>query len=132
MPDDAEDFDAIKEIKTVNGKAKKKLKSVPALWFTSFEIKMRHLDFTQKFAPGKYPAYDNYKAIECSWCKNVPGDYSGVIGVPITFFDWYNPEQFELLGLNDDLILNGENVFKRILIKRRRGGYRFICRKWAA
>lgn len=122
VPDDAEDFDAIKEIKTFNGKAKKKLKSVPALWFTSFEIKMRHLDFTQKFVPEKYPAYDNYKAIECSWSKNVPWDYSGVIGVPITFFDWYNPEQFELLCLNDHLILNGEEVFKRILIKRRMGG----------
>ena len=122
VPDDAEDFDAIKEIKTFNGKAKKKLKSVPALWFTSFEIKMRHLDFTQKFAPEKYPAYDNYKAIECSWCKNVLGDYSGVIGVPITFFDWYNSEQFELLCMNGDLFLNGENVFKRILIKRRMVG----------
>lgn len=122
VPDDAEDFDAIKEIKTFIGTEKKKLKSVPALFFTTFRIKERHLDFTQKFAPEKFPAYDNYKAIECSWSKNVPGDYSGVIGVPITFFDWYNPEQFELLCLNGDLILNGEGVFKRILIKRRMGG----------
>lgn len=49
----------------------------------------------------KYPNYDNYDAIEVPFTECIPSDYEGVMGVPITFFDKYNPEQFEVLGITD-------------------------------
>ena len=70
-------------------------------WFTNLEIKKRHEDIIlyKTYAPEAYPTYDNYDAIEVGKTADIPSDYEGVMGVPITFLDKYNPEQFEILGI---------------------------------
>lgn len=71
-------------------------------WFTNLDITKRHQNVDMRgnyYDPEKYPKYDNYDAIECSKVADIPIDYDGVIGVPITFLDWYNPEQFEIIGI---------------------------------
>ena len=72
-------------------------------WFTNLDITKRHeeLILYQKFDPELYPTYDNYNAIEVSRTKDIPIDYKGVMAVPITFLDKYNPDQFEILGIMD-------------------------------
>ena len=73
------------------------------MWFTNLDHAKRHenLILVEKYSPARYPHYDNYDAIEVSRVADIPEDWAGVMGVPITFFDKYNPEQFEILG-NDD------------------------------
>ena len=72
------------------------------LWLTNLDIRKRHEDITLfkriKDEPELFPHYDNYDAIEVSKTAFIPCDYEGVMGVPITFLDKYNPDQFELLG----------------------------------
>lgn len=69
-------------------------------WITTFPVaNKKKLVLTATYDPEKYPKYDNYDAIEVSRVKNIPYDYDGVMGVPITFLDHYSPEQFEILGL---------------------------------
>lgn len=69
-------------------------------WFTNLDIAKRHeeLILFKKYNKAEYPTYDNYKAIEVSKTNDIPIDYKGVMGVPITFMNKYNPEQFEILG----------------------------------
>ena len=99
-------------------------------WFTNLDTTKRHEDITlyKKYTPEEYPKYDNVDAIEVSKTAIIPYDYAGVMGVPITFLDKYNPEQFEILGL-DDLNnewrgrgpdLNGKCLYRRILIRRKK------------
>ena len=73
-----------------------------AMWFTNLDIKKRHEEFTlyKNHTPDEYPEYDNYDAIEVSKTKDIPSDFDGVMGVPITFLDKYNPKQFEILGMS--------------------------------
>jgi hypothetical protein len=75
------------------------------VWFTNLDTKRRHEDLilykTYKGNENEYPKYDNYDAINCDKTKDIPMDYTGVIGVPITFIDKYNPEQFEIIGLGN-------------------------------
>ena len=68
-------------------------------WFTNLVHKKRneYLDLYKKYTPEEYPKYDNYDAIEVSKVADIPEDYNGVMGVPITFLDKYNPEQFEII-----------------------------------
>ncbi|MBD5378653.1 MAG: modification methylase [Bacteroides sp.] len=70
-------------------------------WFTNMEIKKRHEDLIlyKTYTPEEYPKYANYDAINVNRTEDIPIDYTGVIGVPITFMDKYNPEQFEILGV---------------------------------
>ena len=121
----------------------KKIGKVPAIsWFTNLEHDHRNrpLDLTQRYDPRYYPKYDNYDAIECSKVMDIPRDYDGVIGVPITFLDKYCPTQFRIVGMSasakyrkeivglpfignenkDDgrPILNGKNTYARILIQK--------------
>lgn len=69
-------------------------------WFTNLDLKKRHetMVLVKRYDPETYPHYDNYNAIEVSKVSNIPCDYDGVMGVPITFLDKYNPEQFEIVG----------------------------------
>lgn len=70
-------------------------------WFTNLFV-TKHKEFItlyKRYTPEEYPRYDNYDAIEVSKTANIPCDYDGVMGVPITFLDKYNPEQFEILGI---------------------------------
>jgi hypothetical protein len=79
----------------------KKAKHIMACWFTNFEISKRSekliLYKTYKGHESDYPKYDNYDAIEVSKVQDIPVDYKGVMGVPITFLDKYNPGQFDIV-----------------------------------
>lgn len=107
-----------------------------ACWFTNLDIKKRHEElflsstyykkdgFVPQASLDRWPHYDNYDAIEVSKVKDIPVDYAGVMGVPITFLDKYNPEQFEIIkfrkGDDDkDLSVNGKCPYFRILIRAR-------------
>ena len=71
------------------------------MWFTNLDIKKRHeiLDLYKKYNPEEYPKYENYNAINVDKTADIPEDYDGEMGVPITFLDKYNPDQFEIIGL---------------------------------
>lgn len=71
-------------------------------WFTNLDIKKRHeeLVLVEEYDPDKYPKYVNYDAIEVGKTAQIPCDYAGHMGVPITFMDKYNPDQFEIVGMN--------------------------------
>ncbi|WP_294429973.1 adenine-specific methyltransferase EcoRI family protein [uncultured Treponema sp.] len=71
-------------------------------WYTNLDITKRHEDLIlyETYTPEKYPKYDNYDAIEVSKVSEIPNDYLGWMGVPITFLDKYNPDQFEIKGLS--------------------------------
>ena len=80
---------------------------VPAVaWYTNLDIDKRHEDLIlyKRYNPEEYPTYDNYDAIEVSKVSDIPCDYDGVMGVPITFLDKYNPNQFEIIGQGQGLL----------------------------
>ena len=79
----------------------KKVINVPSIWFTNLDHHKRHekIDLYKTYSPDEYPHYDNYDAIEVGKTAEIPCDYYGIIGVPITFIDKYNPEQFEIVGI---------------------------------
>jgi hypothetical protein len=70
-------------------------------WFTNLDTTKRHEIMTlyKKYSPEEYPKYDNYDAINVDKVADMPADYEGDMGVPVTFLDKYNPEQFEIIGL---------------------------------
>jgi len=86
----------------INGK---KVKTVGAIWYTNLEVLKRHEPLTlyKKYSPKEYPKYYNYEAIEISKITDIPQDYDGAMGVPVTFLDKYNPEQFEIIGSSREL-----------------------------
>ncbi|WP_137652758.1 type II toxin-antitoxin system RelB/DinJ family antitoxin [Bifidobacterium moukalabense] len=116
-------------------------------WFTNIDNGRRHeaLRLTHNFDPSLYPQYENYNAIDVSKTINIPADYDGYMGVPITFLDKYCPEQFEIVMLangnartnvDGDMltcvgyvhhpedrggvgIVNGKRVYARVIIRRR-------------
>jgi hypothetical protein len=110
------------------------------MWFTNLDHKKRHeeLILFRKYDPSEYPKYDNYDAINVSKYIDIPVDYDGAMGVPVTFLDKYNPDQFEILSCNDiktnektafkehglikdkDGTINGKPVYVRIVIRRRK------------
>ena len=102
------------------------------LWYTNLDIPKRHeiLDLYKEYNPEDYPKYDNYDAININKVSDIPMDYDGMMGVPITFLSKYNPEQFELIGVinhgsdgNWDLckcMINGKEKFKRLAIRKRK------------
>ena len=81
-------------------------------WFTNLDFKKRHedLNLIKKYNEEDYPKYDNYNAIEVSRVKDIPYDYDGVMGVPITFLDKYTPDQFEILGMTKTPICYDNNT----------------------
>lgn len=103
-----------------------------AMWLTNLDIPKRHqnLELTQCYDPLKYPKYDNFDAINIARVADIPKDYYGIMGVPITFLKYHNGTQFEIVGEANhgsdnefDLfkpIVAGKELFKRILIKRNR------------
>ena len=100
-------------------------------WFTNLDIEKRHesLILFKNYNAIDYPKYDNYDCIEVSKTTDIPCDYYGCMGVPITFVDKYNPEQFEILGLDDHRVdwlghgptLNGKVKYRRLIIQRKQG-----------
>ncbi len=117
----------VKEFVKADG-TKKKFGNVS--WYTNIEIRKRHeeLELYKKYNPKEYPKYDHYDAINVNKVDEIPMDYDGVMGVPITFLDKYNPEQFEILGLDDHRTewrgrgpeLNGKCIYRRIIIRRKK------------
>lgn len=84
-----------------NGKKWRSLGNI--CWYTNLDIKKRHEDLVlfRKYTNEEYPRYINYDAIEISKTERIPYDYDGIMGVPITFLDKYNPEQFEIIGIGN-------------------------------
>lgn len=108
-------------------------------WYTNLDIKKRHEDLIliRKYNPEDYPKYENYDVIEVSKVVDIPVDYPGVMGVPITFMDKYSPDQFEIIGMAEDngkgysgeeskwdgenphCVIDGKNKFKRVFIRNK-------------
>lgn len=119
------------------------------LWFTNLDIPKRHepIDLIEKYDPEKYPKYDNYDAVEVGRTLDIPCDYDGIMGVPISFLEKFCPEQFEIIwqasgnaynnapkevmeelkfdptvkygGGLGTAVLNGKAKYSRILIRRK-------------
>lgn len=117
-------------------------------WFTNLDMGQRHrgISLEKTYSPEVYPTYENYNAINVSRCTNIPKDYAGIMGVPITFLDKYDPDQFEILMLangnvraNADQrllsqvgyrrhkndrggvgVINGKRTYARILIRNKK------------
>ena len=143
--------------KIINGVVMGRLAS--ACWFTNLDNGKRHttlmLDtiahnlkfnkrlrkkFEKDYGQIEYLHYDNYNAIEIPFTDAIPSDYAGVMGVPITFMDKYNPDQFEILGATESEgkgfsqglwdsnsgiaqpMVNGNRIYKRLFIRPKRGG----------
>ena len=138
VPDDWEKFHHIDE------EGNKIARVSTSCWFTNLEVKKHKEDIVlfkvYKGNEKDYPKYDNYDAINVDKVAEIPVDYAGAMGVPITFLDKYNPEQFEILGRADANIANegnqyhikgfsdkggapmiaGKFIYKRILIKNKK------------
>jgi hypothetical protein len=117
------------------------------VWFTNLDISKRHEDLIlyKPYSQNDYQKYDNYDAINIDKTKEIPMDYGGVMGVPITFMNKYSPDQFEILGIFDDKreksdafiqgtptfvdeqhkkyvgpVINGKAIYTRIIIRNKR------------
>jgi len=99
------------------------------LWLTNLDTFKRHEDIplSKKYAGNEsyYPKYDNFDAINVDKTQDIPADYAGYIGVPITFLHKFNPEQFELIKFrkgddDNDLSINGKCPYFRIIVKNRK------------
>ncbi|MEE0861210.1 MAG: adenine-specific methyltransferase EcoRI family protein [Paludibacteraceae bacterium] len=133
VPDSWEKFHHIE-----NGKKMARVST--SCWFTNLPVAKHNeeLILYKHYTEEEYPEYDNYKAINVSTYTDIPCDYDGVMGVPITFLDKYNPQQFEIIwttdrggdGYLEDLkkpwerydapVLKGKGLYTRILIKRKK------------
>ena len=119
VPEDYKYADTYKFEKEINGQKVMRVSSI--CWFTNLDHSRRHEDLIlyKKYTPEEYPKYDNYDAIEVSKVCEIPKDYDGIMGVPITFLDKYNPSQFEIVGCANNPIIKGKLIYKRLLIKRK-------------
>jgi hypothetical protein len=126
---------------TVDSETGKKMAKVPAIsWFTNIDIPKRHeiMEFSKVYLghENEYPKYDSYDAINVNKTEDIPGDYTGYMGVPITFLDKYNPDQFDIIDCNNirindqkikntqlvkdkDSSINGKPTYARVLIQRK-------------
>ena len=112
----------------IDEKGNKYIKVPGVHWFTNLDYPQRHEDLVlyKHYTPEEYPRYDNYDAINVDKTTDIPFDYDGVMGVPITFLDKYNPEQFEIIGNEYSLniekgrgYINGKRMYSRIFIRRK-------------
>ncbi len=108
-----------------------------ACWFTNLEHSKRRafIGLTKKYNPTDYPKYDNYDAIEVGRVEDIPKDYDGVIGVPITYFGKHNPNQFEVIGITEksedmkSLYIEGNEKYDRPYLNGKRMTARLLIRK---
>lgn len=106
-------------------------------WFTNLDITKRHekLILWKTYTPEEYPKYDNYDAINVDKVAEIPCDYDGVMGVPITFLDKYNPEQFEIVGgsangqIADTFKIGTYKTYNNPIIKNRKIYQRIFIKK---
>jgi len=125
------------DIKTENRKkvenGKKYFSKGSIMWYTNLDIRKRHEDLIlyKYYTPEEYPQYDYYNAINVNKVAEIPQDYEGYMGVPITFLDKYNPEQFEIIGIDRVLVqeltgnvsrfhINNKEIYARIVIKNKK------------
>ncbi|MBF2760612.1 MAG: modification methylase, partial [Ectothiorhodospiraceae bacterium AqS1] len=116
-------------------------KPVNACWYTNLPHRRRNRDIIlyRRFSRKEYPIFDNIRAIHVERVSEIPSDYDGIMGVPITFLEKYNPDQFEIIGSDYDVkegllpelvnpkwkgnldraYLNGKRIYARLLIKKR-------------
>ncbi len=122
----------------VDSNGKKYIRVKGVRWYTNMDYVERHTDLElwRSYSSESYPTFDNYRAIEVGATADIPEDYDGVMGVPITFLDKYNPDQFEILGCTESEgkgfscgiwieeskvaqpLINGERKYKRIFIRK--------------
>lgn len=98
--------------------------AIAAYWYTTLKVERpeeKKLVLTKTYNEQDYPTYDNYPAIECNKNKNIPTDYYGKIGVPISFFKYYPELDYEVIERRGDLVLNGKKLFQRLIIQKRPG-----------
>lgn len=99
-------------------------KHIGAEWFSTLNrtgIIMSRRQLTKTYNPDDYPTYDNAPdIIECSNKSNIPADYTGKIGVPISFFFYYPELPYEILEKRGDLALNGKRLFTRLIIQKKK------------
>ena len=127
------------EYRLPNGEITKQVNGL-CKWFTNLDHERRNqpMDLYMKYSNEYYKKYDNYDAIEVSKTCEIPMDYDGVMGVPITFLHKYDPNQFEIIGMAEDngkgmsgkeskwdglnphCVINGKNMYKRIFIRHKR------------
>jgi hypothetical protein len=105
-------------------------------WYTNLDNKVRHEEIIlyKKYNEEEFPKYDNYDVIEVNKVADIPLDYEGIMGVPITFMDKYCPDQFEIIGITENAdylkplyvdgyekydrpYMNGKRMYSRILIR---------------
>ena len=123
--------------KIVDGIVKGRSQSV---WFTNLDHKKRHEDLPlyKKYSPEEYPKYDNYDAINVDKTADIPVDFAGPMGVPISFLDKHSPDQFEIVSANDIRVnanvpikphglikdkggaIDGKATYVRIVIRKKR------------
>ncbi len=133
VPDDWEKFHHLE-----NGK--KMVRVSTSCWFTNLPVTKHNeeLILYKHYSPEEYPVYDNYDAINVNTYSDIPCDYEGVMGVPITFLDKYNPEQFEIIWTTDRggdgylekykkpwerydaPVLKGKGLYTRVLIRNKK------------
>lgn len=125
VPDTYEKFHHIE-----NGKKIARVST--SCWFTNLPVRKHTEDLVlyKKYTPEDYPHYDNYDAINVNTYIDIPCDYEGVMGVPITFLDKYNPDQFEIIGAMTTTkvdeynfgypYINGVKLYARILIRKKK------------
>lgn len=146
IPEDIANMEQVREVKINEAGKKVYITRVQGVrWFTNIDHGRRHQPLPLmkeaeiiKFVTKKpFDKYENYDAIEVSLVKNTPSDYKGVMGVPVSFFDKYSPEQFEIIGASDngavgekyklphfkkhnEPYVNGQKQYKRIFIKHKK------------
>lgn len=96
------------------------IKEVPCSIISTYNVYNNKLNLTKNYNSDDYQFYDNYNAIEVSYLKNIPKDYKGLMGVPITYLGYHNKD-FEIIEHIKGLKIDGKHKFQRIIIKRREG-----------
>lgn len=120
VPDDWEKFHHLE-----NGK--KMVRVSTSCWFTNLPVTKHNeeLILYKHYSPEDYPVYDNYDAINVNTYSDIPCDYEGVMGVPITFLDKFNPNQFEIINTSTIAMskgapyIKGKRIYERVLIRRK-------------
>ena len=111
-----------------NGKKYIRVKGVR--WFTNMDYTQRHTDLElwKKYTPEEYPRYDNYDAINVNTTAEIPEDYNDTMGVPITFLDKYNPDQFEILGITKTWYGMANKIYPQQLQIDKKGKQSFVSK----
>lgn len=132
-------FSPYEDIATAGDHKKDMIRVSGVIWFTNLEISKRKefIDLVCRYSPEEYPMFDNYSAINVNKTADIPCDYQGVMGVPITFIDKYCPEQFDIIGATESEgkgfsngiwkenskiaqpVVNSSKVYKRIFIRNK-------------